>query len=62
LAAHPEYVQPLRQEIKTVIEEEGWSKAAVSKMTKLDSFIKETMRVAPIGACMYTLVHHYCLL
>ncbi|KAF8330121.1 cytochrome P450 [Amanita rubescens] len=50
LAPHPEYLQPLRQEIKAAIEEEGWSKAAVSKMTKLDSFIKETMRVAPIGA------------
>ncbi|KAF8330123.1 cytochrome P450 [Amanita rubescens] len=50
LAAHPEYLQPLRQEIKAAIEEEGWSKAAVSKMTKLDSFIKETMRIAPIGA------------
>ncbi|KAF8330122.1 cytochrome P450 [Amanita rubescens] len=52
LAAHPEYLQPLRQEIKAAVEEEGWSKAAVAKMTKLDSFIKETMRIAPIGAFM----------
>jgi len=62
LAAHPEYLQPLRQEIEAVIKEEGWSKAAVAKMTKLDSFIKETMRVASIGACTYRVFHRYCLL
>jgi len=62
LAAHQEYLQPLREEIEAVIKEEGWSKAAVAKMTKLDSFIKETMRFVPIGACTYTVFHHYCLL
>jgi len=62
LAAHPEFLKPLRQEIETVIKKEGWSKAAVAKMTKLDSFIKETMRVAPIGACTYTVFRRYCLL
>ena len=54
LAAHPEHLQPLRQEIETVIKEEGWSKAAVAKMSKLDSFIKETMRLTQIVACTYT--------
>ncbi|KAF8715603.1 hypothetical protein AX14_012570 [Amanita brunnescens Koide BX004] len=27
------------------------SKASVAKMTKLDSFIEETMRLSPIAAC-----------
>jgi cytochrome P450 len=53
LATYPEYVQPLREEIEAVIQEQGWSKASVAKMTKLDSFVKETMRLSPIAACTY---------
>ena len=62
LAAHPEYIQPLRQEIEAVLKEEGWSKDSVAKMSKLDSFIKETMRLAPIGACTCIVFRHYYLL
>ncbi|KAF8733251.1 hypothetical protein AX14_003987 [Amanita brunnescens Koide BX004] len=50
LAYYPEYVQPLREEIEAVIQEQGWSKASVAMMTKLDSFVKETMRLSPLGA------------
>jgi hypothetical protein len=53
LATYPEYVQPLREEIETVTDEQGWSKASISKMTKLDSFVKETMRLSQITACTY---------
>ena len=53
LATYPEYVEPLREEIETVIQEQGWSKASVSKMTKLDSFVKETMRLSQITECTY---------
>jgi hypothetical protein len=53
LATYPEYVQPLREEIETVIQEQGWSKASVSEMTKLDSFVKETMRLSQLAECTY---------
>ncbi|KAF8555102.1 cytochrome P450 [Imleria badia] len=49
LAANPEYIQPLRREIKSVIETEGWSKAALNKMRKVDSFLKECQRIEGIS-------------
>ncbi|GJJ12586.1 hypothetical protein Clacol_006829 [Clathrus columnatus] len=45
LADRPEYVGPLREEIESVISERGWSKASLSYMYKLDSFIMESQRV-----------------
>ncbi|KAJ7591499.1 cytochrome P450 [Mycena floridula] len=45
LAAHPEVAEPLRQEIQTVTESEGWSKVAMVQMRKLDSFLKESSRI-----------------
>ncbi|EMD42271.1 hypothetical protein CERSUDRAFT_110800 [Gelatoporia subvermispora B] len=44
LAAQPEYMQPLREEVETIIAKEGWTKAALMKMWKLDSFMKESQR------------------
>ena len=46
LAANPQCIQPLREEVETVVEKEGWTKVALVKMTKLDSFLKECQRVA----------------
>ncbi|KAK0493209.1 cytochrome P450 [Armillaria luteobubalina] len=45
LAAHPEYIQILRDEVETAITAEGTTKAAMGKMHKLDSFVKETQRL-----------------
>ena len=45
LAANPEYMQPMREEIEAVIKEQGWSKVAVGKMWKLDSFLRESQRI-----------------
>jgi len=42
LLANPEYIEPLRQEIEAVIAEEGWTKAGIDKMHKLDSVVRET--------------------
>ncbi|PCH34174.1 cytochrome P450, partial [Wolfiporia cocos MD-104 SS10] len=50
LAAHPEYMQPLREEIETVLKEQGWTKIAVGKMWKLDSFMRESQRLNSITA------------
>ncbi|KAJ7246815.1 cytochrome P450 [Mycena haematopus] len=44
LAQGPEYVQPLREELEAAIQEEGWTKSAMSKCIKLDSFLRESQR------------------
>ncbi|KAK0460651.1 cytochrome P450 [Desarmillaria tabescens] len=45
LAAHPEYAETLRNEVESIINEEGYTKAAMGKMNQLDSFVKEAQRV-----------------
>jgi hypothetical protein len=49
LLAHPEYLEPLREEVNAVIKEEGWTKAGVDKMYKMDSFLRETQRLDGIS-------------
>ncbi|EJF60310.1 cytochrome P450 [Dichomitus squalens LYAD-421 SS1] len=44
LAASPEYIHPLREEVQSIIAAEGWTKTALGKMRKLDSFLKESQR------------------
>jgi cytochrome P450 len=53
LAAHPDYAEILREEIDAVVAEENHPqgrllKTSISKLKKLDSFIKESQRVNPI--------------
>jgi len=45
LLAHPEYIEPLREEVNAVFREEGWTKAGIDKMYKIDSFLRETQRL-----------------
>ena len=45
LCANPDFIQPLREEIEQVIGQDGWSTNALSKLKKLDSFIKESQRL-----------------
>jgi len=46
LIARPEYLEPLREEIlKAVAEDGGWKKTTLTKMRKLDSFMKESQRM-----------------
>ena len=49
LLADPEYVEPLRQEIEAVIAKEGWTRARMDKLYKLDSFLQETQRMNTMG-------------
>ena len=49
LLSHPEYVEPLRHEVETTVAEEGWTKAAMDKMHKIDSFLRETQRLDSPG-------------
>ncbi|KAG6866486.1 hypothetical protein C0991_003030 [Blastosporella zonata] len=50
LAAYPAFVPALREEVESVINEDGFSKVSLHKMVKLDSFIKESQRVGGNGA------------
>ncbi|PVH82428.1 cytochrome P450 [Cadophora sp. DSE1049] len=57
LATYPEYIQPLRDEIQQVIDEDGQDvdgdgivrlkKSSMPKLWKLDSFLKESQRFTP---------------
>ncbi|KAF5012813.1 hypothetical protein FDECE_1102 [Fusarium decemcellulare] len=49
LAQHPEFFQPLRDEICRVLKAEGWKKTSLYNMKLLDSVIKESQRMKPIG-------------
>ena len=59
LAARREYIQPLRDEIQQVIDEDGedaddegflkLKKMSMPKLRKLDSFLKESQRLSPPG-------------
>jgi hypothetical protein len=45
LAAKPEWVQALREEVETIVKQEGMTKSAMQKMIKLDSFFRENSRI-----------------
>ncbi|KAF2208457.1 hypothetical protein CERZMDRAFT_49304 [Cercospora zeae-maydis SCOH1-5] len=48
LIEHPEYIEVLREEVDTVLaEDQGWTKQALTKMRKMDSFMKESQRMNP---------------
>ncbi|KAJ7708351.1 cytochrome P450 [Mycena rosella] len=50
LALSPEYVAPLREEVEAAVREEGWTKAAMGKCSKLDSFLRESQRFNGVSA------------
>ncbi|EKM83206.1 hypothetical protein AGABI1DRAFT_35198, partial [Agaricus bisporus var. burnettii JB137-S8] len=49
LVIHPEYTEELREEIASVVGEDGWTKTALQKMRKLDSFLKESHRLNTVS-------------
>ncbi|RMJ20110.1 hypothetical protein CDV36_000278 [Fusarium kuroshium] len=44
IASYPEIVQPLREEIISVIGENSWAKTSLYKLKLMDSFMKESQR------------------
>lgn len=55
LAAHPEWAEILRDEIQCISAEEPSGKLrkrTMPKLRKLDSFIKESQRINPLGSGM----------
>jgi hypothetical protein len=51
LAAMPHYIQLMREEVEAAVAEEGWTKNAIGRMYKIDSFFKETQRFNGLGSC-----------
>ncbi|KAH7322513.1 putative cytochrome P450 [Stachybotrys elegans] len=51
LCARPEYLEPLREEIGTMLEQENghYTKAGLARLVKLDSFMKESQRFNPLS-------------
>lgn len=47
LCAHPEYVEPLRQEALEVLRKGGYTRQALAGMKKMDSFMRESQRLSP---------------
>lgn len=48
-------MKPLRDEAEAVIKEEGWTKAGMRKLRRLDSFMKESLRLNGINCSKYSL-------
>lgn len=49
----------MREEAERVVAEEGWTKAALNNMVKIDSFLRESQRINNFGPCLY-LPYHLC--
>ncbi|KXN87021.1 Ent-kaurene oxidase [Leucoagaricus sp. SymC.cos] len=49
LAVRQEYVTEMRKEVESIISEHGWTKGALQKLSKVDSFLKESTRMNPIA-------------
>ena len=59
LAAMPEYVEPLRDEISGLLNEDGgWGPNTPSKMRKMDSFLRESQRINPQAIREYLTIIH----
>lgn len=55
IVAHSEYIPGLVEEITEALKEDGrWTKQNLAKLRKLDSFMKESQRLNPIGMGRYS--------
>lgn len=54
LVERPEYIEPIREEMRQVMEEDGgWGKRTAGRLLKTDSFIKEISRHYPPSALAF---------
>ncbi|KAJ5289891.1 uncharacterized protein N7443_010144, partial [Penicillium atrosanguineum] len=58
LAQRPQYIQPLREEVESVLAEWGTTVAGCDQMILLDSFLKECQRLRPPAAVS---AHRVCI-
>lgn len=52
LAVHPEVVDTLREEASSVLTKHGWTRSALEKMPKFESFMRESARLSPTNLGM----------
>lgn len=45
----PQYLEPMREEIRQAVEEHGWTDKMLNNIPKVDSFLRETNRLHPSG-------------
>lgn len=62
LARNSEIIQPLRDEIVSVLGAGGWQKTSFYNMKLLDSCIKESQRMAPAGTRKIFALSHFMFL
>lgn len=60
LAAHPEYAKPMREEVQEIVDREGWTHGALNQMVKVDSFIRESQRLNPLGISTFRFAWQCC--
>jgi cytochrome P450 len=53
LAASPHYAASLREEVESIVEEDGWTKLALDRMSRIDNFVQESQRMNPVGSSAY---------
>ena len=49
MCTSPECIQPLREEVESIVKEHGWTKTSIFNMRKLDSFLRETQRLSGLS-------------
>ncbi|KAK7418724.1 hypothetical protein QQX98_003742 [Neonectria punicea] len=58
LCAHPEYLEPLQEEMNEVLTNGGWQKTTLNRLHKLDSFLKESQRFNPVFLLTFNRIYH----
>jgi len=53
LAAHPEHLELLREEVDYEVHQYGWTKTAIDEMHMIDSFLKESHRLGGSSTCEF---------
>ncbi|KAI9461746.1 cytochrome P450 [Boletus coccyginus] len=54
LTSHPQYIEPLREEVREVTEQHGWTKESMGMLVKMESFLRESQRVS--GTSLFPVV------
>ena len=59
LADYPEYADVLREEVKGIVDREGWTYRAVNQMVKVKSFIRKSQRLNSLQCGIFLLMNFY---
>lgn len=60
ICMYPYLIPAIRHEVKTAVQESGWTTAGVYKMQLLDSVIKESQRLKPGSLGTFTNLNSFC--